>query len=504
MPLTVDQAYAEWMDEDADRINSMAELAREFAVTLPKSKGESRAFCATGDGGGIDNSCGANGSSSPDSGSSPEGNAPSQSAPRSGKPSSVSRQDLSKLLQKIAENPDGFTLDPLSAEQPKDGIMVSEFSNDSVRSVKISSAAITTSEGAVRFAKWYSDNADLLVADQSKFVGGWKTGDDFYIDIATRFPPSKASEALEAGRNSGQLAVFNLGTFKETWVKYADGDSRKPDDWDAGFARARKDSSVKQVYGESAPAMTDEDWADELTKHGKTTVRKYNALAEGAVINEHDRAVRHSDEANDHRGLQGVSRLRGEGRGGEGRETRSGVVRRQSEPDAASLQGSAASSQGDGWLTASAASRSFAAEASRAARPAGPMPPIEFRAIGTSVAAYSRQADTIYVRPDITSLDAAELVESCESGWISQPNPVLHEYSHRYHFSCDPDGYESSCRRVLSQEQRCLIADQVSGYAATNASEFVAEYVAGRLSGKTYSSEVKEIVLQVTDGAVRL
>lgn len=60
MPVTVDEAMAKWWDEDAERLNAMAKMAREFAAKVPRpgEKQESRGFCPTGEGGGIDNSCG--------------------------------------------------------------------------------------------------------------------------------------------------------------------------------------------------------------------------------------------------------------------------------------------------------------------------------------------------------------------------------------------------------------------------------------------------------------
>lgn len=58
MKIPVSKAYAKWMDEDAERLNAMAELARKVAVKLPKVGGEERAFCPTGEGGGVKNDCG--------------------------------------------------------------------------------------------------------------------------------------------------------------------------------------------------------------------------------------------------------------------------------------------------------------------------------------------------------------------------------------------------------------------------------------------------------------
>lgn len=56
--IPVSKAYAKWMAEDAERLNAMAELARKVAVKLPTpEEAEERAFCPTGEGGGVDNSC---------------------------------------------------------------------------------------------------------------------------------------------------------------------------------------------------------------------------------------------------------------------------------------------------------------------------------------------------------------------------------------------------------------------------------------------------------------
>jgi hypothetical protein len=56
--MTVNEALQKWWDEDAERLNSMAEQAREFAVKVPGKKKEDRAFCPRGEGNGVDNSCG--------------------------------------------------------------------------------------------------------------------------------------------------------------------------------------------------------------------------------------------------------------------------------------------------------------------------------------------------------------------------------------------------------------------------------------------------------------
>jgi len=461
-----------------------------------------RGFCPTGEGGGVDNSCGASssgGESSSGGSSSGTSKVAAKVTPAAAR-RSVTPKDIAKILEKIGQNPDGFTLDPASSEQPPDGIMVSEYKNDSVRSVKIKASDIGNATGADAFAKWYAENVDLLIGDPSKFIGGWKTGDDFYIDVATRFDPDKAEAALEAGRKAGQLAVFNLATFKETWVKYEDGDSRKPPEWDKAFQRARKDSVATQVYEETAPGFDEEDWDSELTKHGKTTVRAYNTSREEHRNGKQQqgRTVRHSVEGNNDRGLQSVPNVSG----GFDRPSVEGVVRGQSRAAAVPVQGSAASSGRE----ATASARILASQAEAVSRHLWSLlPSVEYRGVSTlSPVVFSPESDTIYVSPDISDSDVSSFRELAEDGWFSQPNPVLHEHAKRYHYLKSRESYSRSLTLQLTSEQRSLVSKSVSGFAATSASAFVAEYVAGRLSGYAYSKQVKELISEVTDGEIVL
>lgn len=461
-----------------------------------KLKKSNRAFCSTGDGGGIDNSCGSKEKMAADKdsggGSSSTGTAKvaakvtAPAAPRR----NVTPKDIAKILEKIGQNPDGFTLDPASSEQPPDGIMVSEYKNDSVRSVKIKASDISKPEGADAFAKWYAENADLLIGDPTKFVGGWKTGDEFYIDVATRFEPSQAAEALEAGRKAGQLAVFNLATFKETWVKYDDGDSRKPEDWDDAYDRAKKDLIAKQEDGE--------DVDSELTKHGKTSVRAYNKHTKEQRHEQQGRAIRRPNEGNPDRGFSSVSGVSRK----VSRPSVEGVVRRQPRAATVSVQGSAAPVAG----SETTSSRSLTSQAERGILATGEVfPGVEFRDTGTScLASYSPESDTIYVSPSISEHDVNSFIELSRTGWFSQPNPILHEYAKRYHYLKSPESYSRSLSAPLTSDQKYLISRGLSVYASTSVSALVAEYVAGRLSGQTYSDQISELISEVTDGAITL
>ena len=168
--------------------------------------------------------------------------------------------DIVKLLEKISspDSEQGFSIDILTADQPSDGIMVSTFHNDTVRSVRIPVDSIAKAEGRDALLSFIVKNGHEFVGRPDRYLGGWKDGNEFYLDISTRFDPNNAAAALEEARVAGQLAVFNLATFKETYVQYADGDSRKPENWNTSFARAQKDAGAD---------------SGELSEHGRTTVR---------------------------------------------------------------------------------------------------------------------------------------------------------------------------------------------------------------------------------------
>ena len=334
---------------------------------------ESRGFCPTGDGGGIDNSCGGDGdgggSSSSDSGSTPPRKDPvtSDSGPTRSEPAKPvsgekQRVDVAKIIQKIAENPWGFTLDRFSVEQPKDGIMVSEFHNKSKQAIQIRADSLYAEDTADALEEWLEVNEESFEGRDDRYVGGWLSKGLYYLDVATRFEPGQEKEALDAGRKASQLAVFNLGTFKQTFVKFDDGDDRKPKDWDKSFQAARVSEMATQIYDPDAPALQDHSYDKELKDHGWTSVRSLAVealVSRGYNVEDAERIVprgsdeqevengrqrrsgesRHSDRRQRPSGVPRVSGVRGEARG-EGREgSRPEVVQKGSGEHAASAQG---------------------------------------------------------------------------------------------------------------------------------------------------------------------
>lgn len=124
------------------------------------------------------------------------------------------------------------------------------------------------------------------------------------------------------------------------------------------------------------------------------------------------------------------------------------------------------------------------------------LPRIEIRSLGGPLASYSSEEDAVYVDPEACHLE--------ESGWTSQANPVLHEIAHRTHAKSDPVSYERSLAYDFTSEQRKMIEGLVSRYAATNGREFVAEVIAGVLSGHDYSPDVMGLFYEITDDKVDL
>ncbi len=456
--------------------------SKEYVANDKKKLLQSRAFCATGEGGGVKNDCGGE-KSSPDTGGGTGGG----TGPASSSDDDVS---TSQLLAKIAANPYGVTLDPYSADQPETGIMVSEFKNGSNRNLQIKKSDMGTQAAFDALKGWIAKNTDAIKGRTDRYIGGWMTADGVYhLDISTRFEPDQAEQALEAGRKAGQLAVFNLGTLKETWVKYENQDSRKPEDWDKGFAKTRKAAAVSQVYDQDSPDLQDEDHAAELSRHGKNTVRNVDmsgyTSTEDTLLSlirevkkhgrrEADNESRHSngrvcasdvsrdevmDGGDDEGRREDASRLLVQGRSG----GHAGTVR--GSEDAERLI---------------AELRAFDTESSVK---------VEFRDFSGShaIAAYDDASGTIYVSDAIGDGSVESFKKSCDSGWLSQPNPLMHELAHLFHKNASERSYASSIDVTFTDEQRSAISSEVSRYACTNGREFMAEFLSGAWAGKEYS-----------------
>jgi HK97 family phage portal protein len=177
------------------------------------------------------------------------------------------------------ENSDGFTVDPAGFDTPADGLMVSLHDEQNT----FSASEIISGKADAKILQWIEKVRPELDSGDNKFIGGWLDSGDgkFYLDVATRFEPTQMAEVLEAARDHGQYAVFNLDTKNDTWVRYENNDPRKPADYDAQFAkwlasRGLTDNDYK--YGRDSVRSID-DFLDEICKRA----RLFDALRRAGV-----------------------------------------------------------------------------------------------------------------------------------------------------------------------------------------------------------------------------
>jgi len=159
---------------------------REARASLPK--GLRLAFCPTGPGGGVDNSCS------------------SKSAAKDVDAAALiskSHKHLGELIGKLARD-GGFTYNPRYGTFPKAGYAVSPykqaekvFSGDKVATVP-------------DFESYINEHLDLLT-QSGTHLGGWYNPDDskVYLDISVVSPDKET--AMELARQNNQLAIFDLG-----------------------------------------------------------------------------------------------------------------------------------------------------------------------------------------------------------------------------------------------------------------------------------------------------
>jgi hypothetical protein len=211
---------------------------------------------------------------------------------------------IADILSK-PENADGFTVDPVFFQAPKDGIMVSL--NPEQTTVSARDVADGKADGTI--GDWFDKYAAQLDGnDKTKFIGGWLDGGQFYLDVATRYEHGDVEKALEDARDARQLAVFNMSTFNDTFVHYSDNDPRKPEDYD-----------TKRANWLAAKGFTEQTYS-----LGRTTVRSIHHPRNGARHG--SRAIPtpgEHPEGEVHRGHEGNGRQGSQGRSGKGEEARS-------------------------------------------------------------------------------------------------------------------------------------------------------------------------------------
>ena len=194
-----DDDLSKWWDEDAERINKMAIAARKMAVKLPTEKEdrweeaveESRAWCPTGPGGGLDNSCGGAGTAA------------------------VVRE----VLQSI-EKTGGFSVHPVSAKSPKTGFMCATVPH----AEKIFQSSEEITQPAIQ--SYLDQHKDFLSENPKLHLGGWIDPDTekVYLDLSEQFEDE--ASAVAAGIKHNQLAVWDVANKREVRIRRDDNGKR--------------------------------------------------------------------------------------------------------------------------------------------------------------------------------------------------------------------------------------------------------------------------------------
>jgi HK97 family phage portal protein len=363
---------------------------------IAKKGKQQRAFCPTGVGGGIDNSCGAGEKLAPDTGGGTGGG--------SGKESSSAKSDrIADMAIKSLEKTKGFSIHPVSESSPTSGYMVSVVPES--ETIVPSGQKVT---GQV-ISKFLDENKSKFADRPALHIGGWYNAEEdaVYLDLSEPF--DDINDAIDSAESTSQLAIWDLNEKKEIRKDEYDGRRTRP---------KRETRAVRLPVG-----------------------------GEGG----RDRGGDRGDEGE------------GQGRAGsQAAEDLAAELRESGEVDVPSV----------------------------VFRPAA-----ECRAI----AEYDLDTDSIYVSESLNHEAVASFRLASARGWLSQPNPLLHELAHRHHALADEESYEASSALSFGDEGR-KVAESVSRYAATSHREFVAETLAGLWSGKDYGDDVMRLLSAVTNG----
>lgn len=182
--------------DDADSDEPLGWQHIKSRPHLAKSLAESRAYCPTGDGGGIKNDC----------------------SPNEGGGSGQSDRIAEKASRSIKET-GGFTIHPVSEESPTTGYMVGV--------VKASEVVIDSKDEITGdlISKFMSENESLFRSRPALHIGGWIDADTdkVYLDLSERF--DDLDDAIDAAESTDQLAIWDLNDKNE--IRKEDYDARR-------------------------------------------------------------------------------------------------------------------------------------------------------------------------------------------------------------------------------------------------------------------------------------
>lgn len=146
---------------------------------------------------------------------------------KSGTPQSIhgswSRGTSSPQTTRHTFREGGRTVDVETGFEPSEGWAVAQ---------KRYSKTVDTKRGAEfarnQVANYVADNWEVLTAE-GNYLGTWLDEDTglIWLDISQVFPDSEYDAAYDWAKRQGEIAIFNLGTFEEVTIDYADVAKRR-------------------------------------------------------------------------------------------------------------------------------------------------------------------------------------------------------------------------------------------------------------------------------------
>ena len=150
------------------------------------------------------------------------------------------RLDDTALLDFIKQNPEGFTVDPITLESPSSGFAVAP--------VKALEIVLDQNKMDVDVARQFAKNVTDLSKqiDKPVFAGGWLNQDNgkYYLDATVVF--DTIEDALYTAEASQQEAIFDLGELNETTTEQGIQELKKSGRF-SSKARNERRASIQEL-----------------------------------------------------------------------------------------------------------------------------------------------------------------------------------------------------------------------------------------------------------------
>lgn len=171
-----------------DEGDSDEPMGYQHRKVRPWLAGDERAFCPTGEGGGVDNSCGSGGGGS----------------------GGISREMTQGIIGRVART-GGYSVRISNATEPVTGFMVARRGTSKV--VK-ADKFFDADDGHKQIADFIQDNSALL-DDDNTYLGLWhnKAAGDVYFDLVDNI--ADRDEAEKLGRSRNQISIWDVDNSQE-------------------------------------------------------------------------------------------------------------------------------------------------------------------------------------------------------------------------------------------------------------------------------------------------